>query len=104
MKKLTTWFSVLFSCILMMNIVSAQTPVRRVLLEEFTTASCGNCPMMSAYVTDWHLANAAGTVLLSIHEGSGVDAMSSATTAAIFNAMHPAAGWFAPAMMIDRGV
>lgn len=84
--------------------VSAQTPIRKVLLEEFTTASCGNCPMMSAYINSWQLAHANSTILISIHEGSGVDAMSNSTTNTIFSAMHPAGGWFAPAIMIDRGV
>ncbi len=82
----------------------AQSSMRKVLIEEFTTASCGNCPMMSKYINDWHTARGDSSIVVAIHEGSGVDAMSSATTAAIFNAMHPAGGWFAPAVMIDRGV
>lgn len=85
-------------------ITAAQNPVRKVLLEEYTTASCGNCPMMSAHINNWHMANAGSTILVAIHQGSGNDAMSNSTTAAIFNAMHPAASWFAPAIMIDRGV
>ena len=84
--------------------VSTAQPVRKVLIEEFTTASCGNCPMMSQYIRTWHEANAANTIMVSIHEGSGVDAMSSSTTAAIFNAMHPTGGWFAPAVMIERAI
>lgn len=83
---------------------NAQAPIKKVLLEEFTTASCGNCPMMSKYVNEWHLANEANTILIAIHEGSGVDAMSNNATATIFNLMHPTGGWFAPAMMINRGI
>jgi len=79
-------------------------PVRKVLIEEFTTASCGNCPMMSQYIRTWHEAHAANSIMMSIHEGSGVDAMSTPTTAAIFNAMHPTGGWFAPATMIERAI
>lgn len=82
---------------------SAQ-PVRKVLIEEFTTASCGNCPMMSQYIRTWHEAHDANSIMMSIHEGSGVDAMSSSTTAAIFNLMHPQGGWFAPATMIERAI
>src|SRR5215212_5269350 len=78
--------------------------VHKVLIEEFTTASCGNCPMMSQYIRTWHEANAAQSIMISIHEGSGVDAMSNSNTAAIFNAMHPAASWFAPAAMIERAI
>lgn len=82
----------------------AQTPVKKVLLEEFTTASCGNCPMMSKKVGEWHEANKDHSIIMVIHEGSGVDAMSSNTSKTIFNAMRPSGGWFAPAMMINRGV
>ena len=79
-------------------------PVRKVLIEEFTTASCGNCPMMSQYIRTWHEAHAANSIMVSIHEGSGVDAMSNGNTAAVFNAMHPSGGWFAPATMIERAI
>ncbi|MEO8148942.1 MAG: T9SS type A sorting domain-containing protein [Bacteroidia bacterium] len=82
----------------------AQTPVKKVLLEEFTTASCGNCPPMSAYISAWQTSQAANCILMSIHEGSGVDAMSNNLTSVIFNAMHPTGSWFAPAIMINRGV
>ena len=101
MKIRFTFLSLLF--ILSMFSSSAQ-PVRKVLIEEFTTASCGNCPMMSQYIRTWHEANEANTIMMSIHEGSGVDAMSNATTDAIFNAMHPSGGWFAPAVMIERAI
>lgn len=87
-------------------IVSAalSQPVRKVLIEEFTTASCGNCPMMSQYIRTWHEANAEHTIMVSIHEGSGVDAMSNTNTAAIFSVMHPTGFWFAPAAMIERAI
>ena len=84
--------------------VASAQPVRKVLIEEFTTASCGNCPMMSQYIRTWHEAHAANSIMVSIHEGSGVDAMSNTNTAAIFNAMHPTGGWFAPAVMIERAI
>lgn len=78
---------ILFSTVLFfsveINLSRAQLPVKKVLLEEFTTASCGNCPMMSAHINNWHSANAANSILVSIHEGSGNDAMSTATTDAI---------------------
>ncbi|MFI5221586.1 MAG: Omp28-related outer membrane protein [Bacteroidia bacterium] len=106
MKKRKLLFSICFIIIAITGFfyASAQTPVRKVLLEEFTTASCGNCPMMSKHVIEWQQAHPASSVLLTIHEGSGTDAMSNSTTAAIFNAMHPSWGWFAPAVMIDRGL
>lgn len=84
--------------------VTAQTPIKKVLLEEYTTASCGNCPPKSALVNEWHLAHQANTILVTIHQGSGVDAMSSAVTNTIFNGMHAAKGWFAPAITMNRGV
>lgn len=86
-----------------LNAIS-QTPIKKVLIEEFTTASCGNCPMMSAWINDWQTANSSNCVLMAIHEGSGNDAMSNNLTDAIFNAMHPTGSWFAPATMINRGV
>lgn len=82
----------------------SQTPVRKVLLEEFTTASCGNCPPASQNLSNWQAANSAHCILMTIHEGSGTDAMSNTLTNAIFSAMHPTGFWFAPAAMIDRGV
>ena len=102
MKKI--YFIIAFILFGTSDLLFAQQPIKKVLLEEFTTASCGNCPMMSKYVGDWHNNNAAHTVLVSIHEGSGNDAMSNALTDTIFNAMHPTGSWFAPAMMINRGV
>ncbi len=101
MKKL---FALLPFCFILSFFNSNAQPVHKVLIEEFTTASCGNCPMMSQYIRTWHEANEANSIMVSIHEGSGVDAMSSATTAAIFNAMHPSGGWFAPAVMIERAI
>lgn len=100
MKKI--YFSLVAACFF--NATQAQTPVKKVLLEEFTTASCGNCPMMSKKVGEWHEANKEHSVLMVIHEGSGVDAMSNSTSNAIFTNMRPTGGWFAPAMMINRGV
>ncbi|HYV92870.1 MAG TPA: T9SS type A sorting domain-containing protein [Chitinophagales bacterium] len=104
MKKIFFTFFIICVMLGLSKRSDAQAPVKKVLLEEFTTASCGNCPMMSKYVNEWHLANEANTILISIHEGSGVDAMSNTTTATIFNLMHPTGGWFAPAMMINRGI
>lgn len=105
MKKVfTTPLQYLFSCIFFITGVSKAQPVRKVLIEEFTTASCGNCPMMSQYIRTWHEAHAANSIMVSIHEGSGVDAMSNSNTAAIFNAMHPTGSWFAPATMIERAI
>ena len=101
MKKLflTTFF---LACIALYT--SAQAPIKKVLLEEFTTASCGNCPPMSNYVNLWQIAHSANSIVMTIHEGSGNDAMSNNLTDAIFNAMHPTGSWFAPAMMINRAV
>ena len=84
--------------------VSAQAPVKKVLIEEFTTASCGNCPFASLTMNQWHQAHEANSILIAIHEGSGKDSMSSTLTNTIFNAFHKSSGWFAPAVMIDRDV
>jgi hypothetical protein len=81
----------------------AAAPVKKVLLEEFTTGSCGNCPPPSYNVNAWHQAHP-NSILMTNHEGSGEDGMSTTTMKNIFNAMHPNSGWFAPAIMINRGV
>ena len=105
MHKSFTRLACIVACIVFAGINNSPAqPVRKVLIEEFTTASCGNCPMMSQYIRTWHEAHAANSIMVSIHEGSGVDAMSNGTTAAIFNAMHPTGGWFAPAVMIERAI
>lgn len=93
----------LIMVICFMNLITGQT-VRKVLLEEFTTASCGNCPMASKRINAWQEEHPNTSVIMTIHEGSGRDAMSSSTTTAIFNAFHPDGFWFAPAIMIDRTV
>ncbi|MEO8087217.1 MAG: T9SS type A sorting domain-containing protein [Bacteroidota bacterium] len=104
MKKFAASLTCIFSLLFFAVIQTHGQPVRKVLIEEFTTASCGNCPMMSQYIRTWNEAHAANSIMLSIHEGSGVDAMSNSNTTAIFNAMHPTGGWFAPAVMIERAI
>jgi hypothetical protein len=83
--------------------MASAAPVKKVLLEEFTTCSCGNCPPASYIVNEWVDAHP-NSIMMTIHEGSGVDGMSTATTGVLFDAFHPNGGWFAPALMINRGV
>jgi hypothetical protein len=83
--------------------VQAQTPVKRVLLEEFTTSYCGFCPPASKQVHDWHESHP-NSIMLTIHEGFGTDAMSSSFTNSFFSTYKPSGSSFAPAIMIDRAV
>jgi hypothetical protein len=104
MKKQLNKSALLLSMVICcLNLITGQA-VRKVLLEEFTTASCGNCPMASKRINAWHEEHPNTSVIMTIHEGSGRDAMSTSTTTAIFNAFHPDGFWFAPAIMIDRTV
>ncbi len=80
-----------------------QTAIKKVVLEEFTTVLCGNCPPVSYTIGQWHDSNP-HSVLMVIHDGFGSDAMTSTLTNSYFNAFHPGNMGFAPAIMIDRGL
>lgn len=82
--------------------LSAQPVVKRVLMEEFTTTLCGMCPPQTWNVNQWHDQHTANTVLLTIHEGFGTDAMSNTFTDAIEQEFANPSFGFAPAIMIDR--
>ena len=62
------------SLVLAINLSAQTAVVKKVLLEEFTTASCGNCPMGSYKINTWVAAHSESVIVLDIHEGSGVDA------------------------------
>jgi Secretion system C-terminal sorting domain len=85
------------------GVLDAQTPVKKVLMEEFTTVLCGVCPPATFNINQYHSANP-NSILITHHEGFGRDSMSNATTLAIYNAFKPTWGSFAPAIMIERTV
>jgi len=95
----------LTGCILIALLLSAkaQTPVKKVLMEEFTTVLCGVCPPVTYQVNQYHAAHP-NAILITIHEGFGRDSMSNASTYSIFNEFKPSWGSFAPAIMIERTV
>lgn len=101
MKKsnmLTTGLGLVF-----MITSTAQTPaVKKVLVEEFTTTLCGNCPPKTWDINLWHDQHAANSILMTLHEGFGTDAMSCPFTDAIEQEFANPAFGFAPAMMLDR--
>src|SRR6186713_2873136 len=84
-------------------IVHAQTPVKKVLMEEFTTVLCGVCPPVTYNIHQFHQSQP-NSILITLHEGFGRDSMSNPTSLAIFNAFKPTWGSFAPAIMIERTV
>ena len=98
-KSLLTILSISLSVV-----VQGQTAKKKLLLEEFTTASCGMCPFGSYKVNKWHEEHSDNSIVVVIHEGSGKDSMSTALTNSIFLALQPPSseGYFAPAIMIDR--
>lgn len=85
------------------TITYAQTPVKRVLMEEFTTVLCGACPPATYTLNQFH-NNQPNSILITHHEGFGRDSMSNPTTLDIYNLFKPDWGSFAPAIMIDRTV
>lgn len=86
-------------------ILKAQTtPVKKVLLEEFTTTMCGMCPPQSYNIFSWHEAHEANSILVVLHSGFGTDSMTTAATQTYCSTFQPAAYGFAPAIMIDRAV
>ncbi|HMT29451.1 MAG TPA: T9SS type A sorting domain-containing protein [Bacteroidia bacterium] len=85
------------------SLASAQTPVKRVLMEEFTTVLCGACPPATYNLNQFHNSNP-NTILLTFHEGFGRDSMSNPSTYDVYNLFKPDWGSFAPAIMIDRTV
>lgn len=85
--------------------ISAQTtPVKKVLLEEFTTTLCGFCPPKSKEIIQFHEANPTNTLFMTHHAGFGTDSMTNAQASAFAQFFSPATFGFAPAIMIDRDV
>jgi hypothetical protein len=88
----------------LISMLQAQTPTKKVLLEEFTTTLCGNCPPSSKSVHDWYENHHANAVLMVHHAGFGTDAMTNTDATNICNYFKPSTFGFAPAVLIDRDV
>ena len=76
-------------------------PVKKVLMEEFTTVLCGACPPATYTLNQFHESQP-NSILVTIHEGFGRDSMSNNATQTIYNAFKPSWGSFAPAIMVER--
>lgn len=100
MKTKTTLLAILFGT----GILSAQTPAKKVMLEEFTTTLCGMCPPQSWNVHEWYAQHTSTSVLMTHHSGFGTDAMTTADATTYANYFQPKSFGFAPAIMIDRDV
>src|ERR1051326_6285718 len=83
---------------------SAQNVTKKVLLEEFTTTLCGNCPPASHDVDTWYENNNPHAVIMTHHAGFGVDNMTNNFATTICNTFTPSTFGFCPAIMIDRDV
>lgn len=100
--KIKTYLTIATSLVFIITGRAQTTPVKRVLMEEFTTALCGMCPPQSHNLLTWHQQHAGNTILYTIHEGFGVDSMSGPFTDAIEQEFANPSFGFAPAIMLDR--
>jgi hypothetical protein len=91
--------------LLVQNIQAQTVPVKRVLLEEFTTARDGH-PNASKPINEWHDSHS-NSILVTIHDGYFPDAMTAAFMKNYVSAFCEVQNdtivkSFTPAMMIDR--
>lgn len=100
MKTNITFVLLLLSAV----IASAQTPVKKVMLEEFTTALCGACPPQSYNIHQWYKQHSSNSIFMTHHAGFGTDAMTNAEATTYAKYFAPSTFGFAPAIMIDRDV
>ena len=102
MKTISTLLSA--AAMICSLLATAQTAVKKVLLEEFTTTLCGMCPPKSHSVNKWHDLNTSKCVMMTHHAGFGTDALTSTEATATCNMFQPSTFGFAPAIMVDRDV
>lgn len=100
--KMRTYLSIAASLVFIITGSAQTSPVKKVLMEEFTTTLCGMCPPQSYNLFTWYQQHTANTVFYTIHEGFGTDSMSSPFTDAIEQEFSNPSFGFAPAIMIDR--
>ncbi|MCA6364949.1 MAG: Omp28-related outer membrane protein [Bacteroidetes bacterium] len=98
---MTRKHSILLSVLLLM-FTSGVAQTKRVLIEEFTGAECGNCPPQSYAMLTWVQQHSTNNILYCIHEGFIPDNMSSPFTNEILVEFASPFGTFNPAVMIDR--
>lgn len=89
---------------MMFTSAQAQTPVKKVLLEEYTTTLCGMCPPQSHVIKDWHEAHPSNSILMVHHAGFGTDSMTNTVASTTCSYFQPSTFGFAPAIMVDRDV
>ncbi|MBI5645790.1 MAG: Omp28-related outer membrane protein [Ignavibacteriae bacterium] len=95
MKNVLFLVLVALLCVWKMN---AQGPVKRILLEEFSTAPCGFCPDGDV-IAEKLVADHPQVIWVTHHAGFGTDSMTVAESKAIASAFTD----FAPGACIDRG-
>jgi len=104
MKKFSILLFLLATSLAVPTTGHAQVPVKKVLLEEFTTCMCGMCPPQSHAIKDLYEQNEQNAILMVHHAGFGTDSMTNSVATTTCNYFDPASFGFAPAVMIDRGV
>jgi hypothetical protein len=93
-----------FIALLLPGVMSAQAPVKKAFLEEFTTTLCGNCPPQSYNIHKWYEQHKSNSILLVHHAGFGTDKMTTTEASTYASYFQPKGFGFAPAIMIDRDV
>ena len=91
-------FLQIVAIVLLSNTLHAQAPVKRILLEEFSTAPCGFCPdgdLIAAQLVKDHPQ----IIWMTHHAGFGTDSMTVNESKSIAGAFTT----FAPGATIDRG-
>lgn len=80
----------------------AQTINKTLLIEEFTTTLCGNCPPVSHELMAWHEQHPDNSILVVVHAGFGEDIMTGTPARTLFRAFAPTGFGFAPAVLLNR--
>lgn len=100
MKKLITLVLILTSGILLSQNLKSTVP-RKVILENFTTGQCGNCPPIHAYL-EGYVATHPNAILVAQHAGFGTDIMTIPENTELLALYNAGGGTFAPGLAIDR--
>ena len=81
-------------------IYSASVP-RKIILENFTTGQCPNCPPIHVFLENY-VANHPNAILIAQHAGFGTDPMTIPENTELLALYNAGGSTFAPALSIDR--
>lgn len=81
--------------------INANSTQRKVLLEQFTTAQCPNCPAATTNITNW-LNTRPNVIWVAHHAGYYTDAMTIPENTQLLVFYNAGGSTYAPAVMLDR--